>query len=242
MTQASVKLIAFDLDGTLSQHRSTPPPESFALLDELSKNCRLLMVGAGACERIHRQMNHYPIDIIGNYGMQTARFNRQAGCLELVESSSVPADREAALRHAQELRRMYGWEDYTGDTIEFHPSGMLTFPLLGTKAAIEDKLAADPTRKIRQAALDEVRQRFTGYTVFVGGSSSFDIVPLPYRKSFALINFANRNGIGLDEVLYAGDDYGPGGNDEDVYASGIRFVRVDDYRHVGDLLRAALSC
>ena len=171
MTQASVKLIAFDLDGTLSQHRSTPPPESFALLDELSKDCRLLMVGAGACERIHRQMNHYPIDIIGNYGMQTARFNRQAGCLELVDSSSVPADREAALRHAQELRRMYGWEDYTGDTIEFHPSGMLTFPLLGTKAAIEDKLAADPTRKIRQAALDEVRQRFTGYTVFVGGSS-----------------------------------------------------------------------
>ena len=64
MTQASVKLIAFDLDGTLSQHRSTPPPESFALLDELSKDCRLLMVGAGACERIHRQMSHYPIDKI----------------------------------------------------------------------------------------------------------------------------------------------------------------------------------
>ncbi len=221
MTQASVKLIAFDLDGTLSQHRSTPPPESFALLDELSKDYRLLMVGAGACERIHRQMNHYPIDIIGNYGMQTARFNRQAGCLELVDSSSVPADREAALRHAQELRRMYGWEDYTGDTIEFHSSGMLTFPLLGTKAAIEDKLAADPTRKIRQAALDEVRQRFTGYTVFVGGSSSFDIVPLPYRKSFALEMFAKKSGISLDEMLYAGDDYGPGGNDEDVYTSGI---------------------
>lgn len=172
MTQASVKLIAFDLDGTLSQHRSTPPLESFALLDELSKDYRLLMVGAGACERIHRQMNHYPIDIIGNYGMQTARFNRQSGFLELVDSSSVPANREGALRHAEELRRMYGWEDYTGDTIEFHPSGMLTFPLLGTKAAIEEKLAADPTRKIRQTALDEVRQHFTGYTVFVGGSSS----------------------------------------------------------------------
>lgn len=241
MTQASVKLIAFDLDGTLSQHRSTPPPESFALLDELSKDYRLLMVGAGACERIHRQMKNYPIDIIGNYGMQTARFNRQAGCLELVESSAVPADREEALRHAAELRRMYGWEKYAGDTMEFHPSGMLTLPLLGTKAVIEDKLAADPTRKIRQAALDEVRKRFTGYTVFVGGSSSFDIVPLPYRKSFALEMFAKKSGISLDEMLYAGDDYGPGGNDEDVYTSGIRFVRVDDYRHVAGLMKAALT-
>ena len=241
MTQASVKLIAFDLDGTLSQHRSTPPPESFALLDELSKDYRLLMVGAGACERIHRQMNHYPIDIIGNYGMQTALFNKRAGCLELIESSSVPADRDGALRYAAELRRIYGWEEYTGETIEFHPSGMLTFPLLGTRAAIEDKLAADPTRKIRQAALDEVRKRFTGYTVFVGGSSSFDIVPLPYRKSFALEMFAKKSGISLDEMLYAGDDYGPGGNDEDVYTSGIRFVRVDDYRHVAGLMKAALT-
>lgn len=241
MTQASVKLIAFDLDGTLSQHRSAPPSESFALLDELSKDYRLLMVGAGACERIHRQMNHYPIDIIGNYGMQTASFNKQAGCLELVESSAVPANREEALRHAAELRRMYGWEKYAGDTMEFHPSGMLTLPLLGTKAAIEDKLAADPTRRIRQAALDEVRKRFNGYTVFVGGSSSFDIVPLPYRKSFALKDFAKRNGISLDEMLYAGDDYGPGGNDEDVYTSGIRFVRVDDYRHVAGLMKAALA-
>lgn len=236
-----VKLIAFDLDGTLSQHRSTPPPESFALLDELSKDYRLLMVGAGACERIHRQMNHYPIDIIGNYGMQTASFNKQAGCPELIESSSVPADRDGALRYAAELRRIYGWEEYTGETIEFHPSGMLTFPLLGTRAAIEDKLAADPTRKIRQAALDEVRKRFTGYTVFVGGSSSFDIVPLPYRKSFALEMFAKKSGISLDEMLYAGDDYGPGGNDEDVYTSGIRFVRVDDYRHVAGLMKAALA-
>ena len=241
MSQAGVKLIAFDLDGTLSQHRSTPPHESFALLDELSKDYRLLMVGAGACERIHRQMNHYPIDIIGNYGMQNASFNKQAGCLELIESSSVPADREKALRHAAELRKMYGWEKYAGDTIEFHPSGVLTFPLLGTKASIEDKLAADPTRKIRQAALDEVRKRFYGYTVFVGGSSSFDIVPLPYRKSFALKHFAKRNGISLDEMLYAGDDYGPGGNDEDVYASGVRFVRVDEYRHVARLVKAALN-
>ena len=72
MSQAGVKLIAFDLDGTLSQHRSTPPPDSFALLDEQSKDYRLLMVGAGACERIHRQMKNYPIDIIGKSGRTPA--------------------------------------------------------------------------------------------------------------------------------------------------------------------------
>ena len=64
MTQASVKLIAFDLDGTLSQHRSTPPPESFALLDELSKDCRLLMVGAGYATGKMVEAEAYVITII----------------------------------------------------------------------------------------------------------------------------------------------------------------------------------
>ena len=45
------KLIAFDLDGTLTQHRTPLGPENKAVLDKLAKNHKLLMVGAGACPR-----------------------------------------------------------------------------------------------------------------------------------------------------------------------------------------------
>ena len=64
------KLIAFDLDGTLTQHRSKLEQFNKDVLDELSARYKLIMVGAGGCERIYRQMNEYPIDIIGFYGMQ----------------------------------------------------------------------------------------------------------------------------------------------------------------------------
>ena len=235
-----IKLVAFDLDGTLSQHRSTPPPESFKLLDELKNDYRLLMVGAGACERIHLQMNKYPIDIIGNYGMQTARYIAETSYLHLVESFNVPTDEQQTLSHVSDLREKFGWEKYTGKSVEFHASGVITFPLLGTEAAIKNKLTADPTRRIRQTALEEVRKRFAGYTVFIGGSSSFDIVPMPFCKSYALKNFAENNNINFDEILYVGDDYGPGGNDEDVYKSGISFVWVDNYLEVSYLVREIL--
>ena len=43
------KLICFDLDGTLSQHRSQLEDFNRAVLDELSKKYKLLMVGAGGC-------------------------------------------------------------------------------------------------------------------------------------------------------------------------------------------------
>ena len=37
---------------------------------------------------------------------------------------------------------------------------------------------------------------------------------------------------------FVGDDYGPGGNDESVYLSEIRFVKVDDYRTFPEVMKA----
>ncbi|MDD2429671.1 MAG: HAD family hydrolase [Eubacteriales bacterium] len=235
-----LRLIAFDLDGTLCQHRSPLPYESLALLGELAEDFGLLIVGAGSCERIHHQMDRYPIDIIGNYGMQTAEFIKAEDRLALAESHCVPVQKQQAILSASELRRCYGWEDFIGETVEFHPSGMMTLPLLGTKASIEDKLAADPSRIRRKTAYEGVCKRFSEYTVFIGGSSSFDIVPKPYCKRFALEKYAKQKNLKTDEILYVGDDYGPGGNDEDLYTSGIRFVCVDDYRHVTQVVKQAL--
>ena len=62
-----IKVIAFDLDGTLTQHKTQLSLEHKNVLDKLAERYKLLMVGAGQCKRIFNQMNEYPIDIIGNY-------------------------------------------------------------------------------------------------------------------------------------------------------------------------------
>ena len=64
-----IKVIAMDLDGTLTQHKTPLTPEHRAVLTALSRRYKLLMVGAGQVERIFRQLGRFPIDIIGNYGM-----------------------------------------------------------------------------------------------------------------------------------------------------------------------------
>ena len=101
------KVIAFDLDGTLTQHRSPLGEKNRAVLDRLSAKYRLLMVGAGAGRRISRQMGGYPIDILGNYGMEYYRSNG-AGELEEVYSRQAPCDRESVALRAAELRRRFG--------------------------------------------------------------------------------------------------------------------------------------
>ena len=105
----------------------------------------------------------------------------------------------------------------------------MTIPLLGTKALQEDKLAFDPDRSRRRAIYDEVCALFPDYNVFVGGSSSFDMAPKPFNKYYALDLWCRENGVAHHEVVFVGDDYGLGGNDESVFLSDIPFVTVDDY-------------
>jgi len=65
-----LKTIAFDLDGTITQHKTPLCPANRHALEELARKYRLLMVGAGQVMRIFNQMEGFPIDIIGNYGLQ----------------------------------------------------------------------------------------------------------------------------------------------------------------------------
>ncbi len=237
----SIRLIAFDLDGTLTQHKTPLSAKNRAVLDALKNRFRLLMVGAGQCMRIFRQMEEYPIDIIGNYGMQFYRYDETEKSLCPVYDEHAPCDRERVEARITALRRQFGYESYTGDNVEFHASGCVTFPLLGTKAAQEDKLAFDPDHAKRLPMFPAVRDAFPDYTVFIGGSSSFDFAPAPYNKYYALDRYCKENGFLHREVLYCGDDYGEGGNDEAVYRSDFPFLCVKDYTRVGELINDYLE-
>ena len=166
------KLICFDLDGTLSQHRSQLEDFNREVLDELSKKYKLLMVGAGNAPRIYKQMNEYPIDILGNYGMQESQMID--GKLTIIREDKNTPDKEYFIEKTDYLRKKYGYTEYKGEGVEFNSSGMVTFPLLGTKADIEDKLAFDPTRQKRRVMYAEVCEIFSDYNVYIGGTSSFD--------------------------------------------------------------------
>ncbi len=241
MDISKIKLIAFDLDGTITQHKQHMIPQNKLALDALSKKYKLVMAGAGQVRRIFNQMEKYPIDIIGNYGLQYAKYNSETKDLDVVRDLSFDCDREEIQKRVEFFRQKYGFTQYAGDSVEFHPSGCVTFAILGTKAVQEDKLSFDPDRKKRRAIYDEVVEAFPEYCVFVGGSSSFDMAPKPYNKYHALSLYCEEHGFSHDEVVFVGDDYGTGGNDESVYKSDFNFICIDDYTTFSDKVKVLLG-
>ncbi len=227
------RLICFDLDGTLTQHRSRLEDDNKKILDILGEKYKLLMVGAGNAPRIYEQMNKYPIDILGNYGMQESIIEN--GEFKLVREDKSYPDREYFKDKTSYLRQKYGYTEYKGEALEFHSTGMVTFPLLGTKADVADKIAFDPTREKRKKMYAEVLELFSDYTVYIGGSSSFDFSGKQYNKYDAIMRYAARNGYEKAEILYVGDDFGDGGGDH-VRLGGLDYIEITDYRRLGEAL------
>lgn len=222
------KVFAFDLDGTLTEYRTWITDENLALLDGLrEQGIRLLIVGAGRTKRIFTQMKKYPLEILGNYGLQYAVYREDSGDIEFLRDLNLPCDVKSVTDRINLAREKFGYTDYRGETCEIHPTGCVTFPLLGTKADIGDKLAFDPDKKKRHLIYPELAEIFSDYNVFVGGSTSFDMVPKPFDKLHALDLFCTENGYTRADVTYFGDDYEIGGNDEPILKSDVEFIKVD---------------
>ena len=228
------KLIAFDLDGTLTQHKQPLSDANRAVLDTLATRYEIIMAGAGNCKRIYNQMGEYPITIVGNYGMEESRI--VDGEFKIVREEKSPVDRNFFDEKCMELRKKYGFTSFKGDGNEYHESGMVTFALLGTKADQADKLVFDPDKMKRRRMYPEVMEVFKDYSVFIGGTTSFDITPKEYNKYDAVMKYAAERGYTEDQVLFVGDDFDDGGNDSQVRIFGMDYIRIYDYTRLPEKL------
>lgn len=228
------RLLCFDLDGTLSQHKSHMPQANKDILKRLDEKYKVIMVGAGNAPRIYNQMEQYPIDIIANYGMQESAM--VDGEFRIIREDTAEPDREYFNTTCMYLREKYGYTEYAGGHLEFHPSGMVTFCLIGSGAKVEDKVVFDPDRSKRRVMYEEVCALFPEHVIYIGGSSSFDIAPKRYNKYDSIMKYADEHGYAEDEILFIGDDFGDGGGDSHVRIKGMDYVQIEDYTKLHEML------
>ncbi len=233
------KLLVFDLDGTLSNHKCPLPEANRKLLDELGKRYHIVMCGAGNAPRIFKQMEQYPIEIVGNYGMQHTKV--VDGELVFTKEVVCEVDKDFFNEKTAYLREKYGYTEFYGEPIEFHKSGMVTIGLLGTEAPKDLKIAFDPDRSKRRIMYPEVVEIFKDYTVYIGGSSSFDIVGKQYNKYDATMEYARMHGYTKEQILFLGDDMGDGGGDSHIRLGGIDYLHILDYTKIPERMAFLLE-
>ena len=98
------------------------------------------------------------------------------------------------------------------------------------------KIAFDPDRAKHRVLYPEVMEIFKYYTVYIGGSSSFDIVGKQYNKYDATMEYAQMHGYTKEQVLFLGDDMGDGGGDSHIRLGGMEYIHVLDFNRLPELM------
>ncbi|MBU6323694.1 HAD-IIB family hydrolase [Patescibacteria group bacterium] len=233
------KAIVFDLDQTLSASKVNISPAMAGRLTALLSRIPVAITSGQKFERLLEQVAAFlPTEALANlYLLPTsgaALFTFDgAGWRPVYEERISDDEARRIISIVEKAGREHGIIDDAqqtwGPRLE-HRMNEVAYSGLGQNAPIGPKEAFDPDRARRRAFRDVLIPLLPGYEVRVAGATTIDITKEGIDKAFGLRNLATHLGIPIPDMLYIGDDLGPGGNDEVVIQTGIptRAVRDPD--------------
>ena len=232
--ERKIKLLAFDLDGTLARSKMAMEPAMASKLEELLDVCDVAIITGGRLEQISKQVLsklgadsrssglHLMPTCGGAYYrvLKDERDERsvvEVYSLEIEESlrGGIKADLE---RYARELGF---WVDNSfGDVIEDRVT-QITYSGLGQSAPVELKEGWDPDNRKKERLRDLIAERYPNLSVKSGGATSIDVTLKGVDKAYAIKELLSRNKLNVNEVLYLGDRFDEKGNDYPVLSTGV---------------------
>jgi HAD superfamily hydrolase (TIGR01484 family) len=131
-------------------------------------------------------------------------------------------------------------EKVYGELIEDRAT-QITFAAYGSQAPLPLKSAWDPDRAKRLNMISVLAKLIPEFEVRTGGTSSIDVTRKGIDKAYGIMQMEKHLGSPRSTMLFVGDDFGEGGNDAPVIATGVEVVEVTDPEHTKRIIREMLA-
>lgn len=228
----AVKVLAFDLDGTLAESKQPISMKIAKELDRLMNDYTVVIVTGGTLEQVKKQVVQNLVTPVGlevfSCSGATYHIYGLDGTAQLIYEHMIKDDDRWEIQSQIEAaaRKLGYWVEVThGNAFEFRGS-QLTWSACGQLAAVEVKSGYDPTGEKRKAIIGELN--LPGFDVRLGGMTSIDVSLKGYDKAYAM-EVLTKSGYKLDEIIYFGDQFGPSGNDLPVRKAGVLCYTVKNW-------------
>ena len=250
----TLRVVAFDLDDTLTVSKSKIDPRMAQLLAQLLASLDVCIISGGKFEQFDTQVLQYinaPANQVSRLHIMptcgTRYYTWQNGDWRMNYAEDLREEEKSyVVRVLTEGARKLGlWEAQTwGDIIEDRGS-QITYSALGQAAPVDAKYAWDPDGTKKRKLRDYAAEYLPNLEVRVGGSTSVDVTRKGIDKAYGIGKLIDRLKISADQVLFVGDRLSEGGNDYPVIALGVRWVEVTRWQDTADyverLIRDQLS-
>jgi HAD superfamily hydrolase (TIGR01484 family) len=234
------KLIAFDLDDTLSLSKTPMHPEIIEQFNKLLTHKLVCVISGGKFKQFEKQIINN-IDVEKKYlnnlhlmptcGTSYFIFDQNKNEWKNIYSEDIPEDdKKRIINGLEDVTKQLGyWEEKPyGDIIEDRGS-QITFSALGQSAPIEEKEKWDLGDNKRNTIIPIVSKKIPDYEFRIGGTTSIDVTKPGIDKAYGMKKLIQELDLTKDEILFVGDKLQPGGNDYPVKAMGIDCIEVSKW-------------
>ncbi|MFA7252833.1 MAG: HAD-IIB family hydrolase [Candidatus Paceibacterota bacterium] len=249
------KLIAFDVDNTLSLSRSETDAEMAELLIKLLKIKQVSIITGGAfadvkkqildpMSRLEEKANLANLILLPTNGGGLWTYNRDQDSWEEIASHKLTLEQKKKITEA--IREVDQVDPELRDNKSFgleiqDRESEITYSALGDHAPVELKQAWDPDFKKRLALQQKLEEKLPKFEVKIGGTTSIDITPKGMDKAYGIRILMEYFKYQKSDILFIGDAIYPDGNDYPVAQFGIETIKVenpeDTKKVIEDLLK-----
>ncbi len=245
------KLFIFDLDGTLAESKQPISPAMAALLAQLTARAHVAVVSGGALKQFLTQvverlpasgeLSH--LHLLPTSGASLYD-HENGGWKKIYEERLTEKEArhiEATMKEVGEATGLITFAAPSwGERIEYRGS-QVTLSALGQQAPLLMKKEWDRDHAKRHALQAALATRLGDFSVSLGGSTSIDVTKKGVDKAYGIHRLCERLGIEETDAVYVGDELGSGGNDEAVYKTAVKAVRVANPAETKRFIEAFLS-
>ncbi len=250
------KIIAFDLDGTLADSKSSISDRISELLSQLLDRYQVCVISGGKFAQFEKQLfsnlktepaNLKNLHIMPTCGTRYYNFNVSANKWhEVYAENFEPHEKQKII---QALNK--GFDDLGlrekktyGEVIEDRDS-QITLSVLGQdivdvlgKEGVRLKEAWDPGNSKKERLRDYVAKLIPEFEVRVGGLTSIDVTKQGIDKAYGMHKLMEILHVRKDEILFIGDRIIEGGNDYPVKLMGIDSIQISTWQETAVAIEA----
>lgn len=231
------KMIAFDLDDTLSITKSPIAPRMSELLMGLLEHYDVCVISGANVQQLQSQVTAYlptephhldRLHLMPTCGTRYYRFDHDANDWKMQYSNEpTPEQKQKAFEVLEQTAKQLGlWPEAPyGEVIEDRGS-QVTMAALGQDAPAEAKYAWDPTGEKKLAIRNAVAPLLPELEVRAAGTTSIDVTLKGIDKAYGMNKLIEHAGVTKEEILFVGDKLDEGGNDYPVKSVGIDTIAV----------------
>lgn len=246
-----MKLIIFDLDGTLTESKQPLTSEMASLVTQLLAITPVAVISGGALPQFLKQVvAQLPSDanLSNLYILPTsgaALYEYRGGEWKKIYEEHL-SEKEAdtiqtAMRAAAQETGLIDFSEQSwGERIEYR-GGQVSMSALGQQAPIVLKKEWDPDHSKRHLLQSNLALRLPEFSVGIGGATTIDVTKRGIDKAYGIHKLCERLGIEESDALYVGDELENGGNDEAVYKTDVETKSVKDPSETAAAIRKILS-